>query len=256
MLTVWLLHLEACLWLHCLYTSESRSKGMVCYFVAMTEVTFQSSIKNENPVTKPLEELVSLSYSLLQKDDKYCTKEFWGINLTWKRSRFKHSSCLIQMKIWSKILVFISSALTLGPSLCHGPKHFFPQQSSEPDKLGLADAKASSKNGAGWYQQMPPMMPMRLIEAQWFGPPQHLPAISSALSISQTCLFLPLWRGELNVGQHLCSVWQGHGISKFSHRITKLEFNGLGTLLTPKSAKPRMWSFSAQTAAVELFIFG
>jgi len=49
---------------------------MVCYFVAMTEVTFQSSIKNENPVTKPLEELVSLSYSLLQKDDKYCTKEF------------------------------------------------------------------------------------------------------------------------------------------------------------------------------------
>lgn len=155
MLTVWLLHLEACLWLHCLYTSESRSKGMVCYFVAMTEVTFQSSIKNENPVTKPLEELVSLSYSLLQKDDKYCTKEFWGINLTWKRSRFKHSSCLIQMKIWSKILVFISSALTLGPSLCHGPKRFFPHQSSEPDKLGLADAKASSKNGAGWYQQMP-----------------------------------------------------------------------------------------------------
>lgn len=76
MLTVWLLHLEACLWLHCLYTSESRSKGMACYFVAMTEVTFQSSIKNENPVTKPLEELVSLSYSLLQKDDKYCTKEF------------------------------------------------------------------------------------------------------------------------------------------------------------------------------------
>lgn len=134
MLTVWLLHLEACLWLHCLYTSESRSKGMVCYFVAMTEVTFQSSIKNENPVTKPLEELVSLSYSLLQKDDKYCTKEFWGINLTWKRSRFK-PSCLIQMKIWSKILVFISSALTSCPGLCHGPKRFFPQQSSEPDKI-------------------------------------------------------------------------------------------------------------------------
>lgn len=45
MLTVWLLHLEACLWLHCLYTYGSRSKSMVCFFVAVTEVTFQSSIK-------------------------------------------------------------------------------------------------------------------------------------------------------------------------------------------------------------------
>lgn len=89
--------------------------------------------------------------------------------------------------------------LTSGPSLCHGPKHFFPQHSLEPNKSDLMQ-KRPPKQGClvpADAFTMPPMMLMWLIEAQWFGPPQHLPAISSALTISQT-LVCSFHRGKEN----------------------------------------------------------
>lgn len=172
-----------------------------------------------------------------------------NILLAWCRWKFE-----------AKFIVFISSVLTSGPSLCHGPKRFFPQHSLEPDKLGLDDAKTSSKMAPCGAITMPPMMLMWLIEAQgvWTSPTPSCHFFSPS-HLANLSLFLPLWQGELNVGQHQCSVWQGRGISKFSkfsHHITKLKFNSLGALLIPESTKPRTWSFSAQTSAVELFIFG